>query len=150
MKILKYTLLILLIYIPQSLASVCPSFLVFRSDNPVKKTTDLSSIVFIGEAVSVTRKTFRAKGYEEQVLEISAKFDVSETLKGSSKSSIVIEGNADGDCGCNYLFEPGVKYLVYANKHKNKYQTIICQLIMPTSNTLFSETLENIRSGQNQ
>lgn len=104
--------------------------------------SDSSGFIFVGEALWVKKTTIREKGDEEYLLSVQAKFKISEDIKGKLDSEVLVHSGSVENCGCGYGFEPGVEYLVIANKSKNKIVSYFCDFIGPKDRAMLKEFKE--------
>ena len=101
--------------------------------------SDLSEYIFIGEAMYAKKTTVREKGTEESLFSIDTVFSVLENIKGELNLNVLVRSGEVEDCGCIYNFEPGVEYLVIANKRKDKLVTYYCNYIGPKEYAFIEE-----------
>lgn len=85
----------------------------------------------MGRAKSVQKTIYEEVGIEPVVLQVEAKFDVKETIKGNVSKELVT--NSTDICACKYQFEPGITYLVVGAKYEDTLQVYSCEYIEPVA-----------------
>ncbi|WP_091390602.1 hypothetical protein [Microbulbifer marinus] len=135
---MKYiAILSLLIFSSSALATKCwtqsQNELVAKSNgkDPFEFAIDRAQIVFVGRAKSVQKTIYEEVGIEPVVLQVEAKFDVKETIKGNVSKELVT--NSTDICACKYQFEPGITYLVVGAKYEDTLQVYSCEYIEPVA-----------------
>lgn len=140
----KHIAVVLLMFVGDVSASTCVNFGLSRKDDPLAYVVRASDIVYVGEAVSTIYTTVKEKGFESTVLDLSSEFMVDRVLVGNVANEVSVVGNNNGDCGCNYVFEPGVEYLVFASASGGRYKTLFCEYVIPTSNSEFDNVEKRV------
>ncbi|MEX2963068.1 hypothetical protein [Microbulbifer sp. TYP-18] len=88
-----------------------------------------ASVIFVAKAQSVQKTLYERENEEPLVLNIEAKFEIVESIKGNVFGEVVTE--SDDICACKYQFKPGITYLVLAGKYKDSLQVYSCEYIKP-------------------
>jgi hypothetical protein len=81
-----------------------------------------SVAVFKGKVVNIERPSNVGDAFASPV---KITFDVSESWKGTSNKTLVVDTNPDG-ASCGFSFKQGQEYLVYANGTTTDLVTTIC------------------------
>lgn len=103
-----------------------------------------SGYIFTGKVIRTKATTVREESSGELLLEVESEFETEESLKGNVESHPTLFGNKFGDCGCRYHFEPGIKYLVFANKTEGKLVSYFCELVFPTKHGIIQEIKDRL------
>lgn len=134
----KYFFLCFIFYAGNSFSSVCLEFGLSRKANPLAFVVGATDLIYVGEAIATTQMIIKEKGFEDSIVSVSSEFLIRNVLAGNDLEKVSIVGREEGGCGCNYIFEPGVEYLVFASNVGGMYKTLFCEYMIPTNESRFA------------
>jgi hypothetical protein len=98
-----------------------------------QKNFRTSRAVFAGKVIDIMAKTDRNRDTSESFVAFKVTFEVSKVWKGKvDKQQVVL--TSESFPGCEYSFEKGKEYLVYASGEELTIQTALCDATKPLVN----------------
>src|SRR4028118_2144063 len=98
-----------------------------------KKNFRNSRVVFAGKVIDIMAKTDRSRDTSDSLVAFKLTFEVSKVWKGKvDKQQVVL--TSESFRGCEYSFEKGKEYLVYASGEELTIQTSLCNATKPLAN----------------
>ena len=98
-----------------------------------KKNFRTSRAVFAGKVIDIMAKTDRSRDTSDSLIAFKLTFEVSKVWKGKvDKQQVVL--TSESFPGCEYSFEKGKEYLVYASGEELTIQTGLCNATKPLAN----------------
>ena len=98
-----------------------------------KKNFRNSRAVFAGKVIDVVAQSRRDRDTSDSLVAFKVTFEVSKVWKGKvDKQQVLL--TSESFAGCEYSFEKGKEYLVYASGEELTIQTSLCDATKPLAN----------------